>query len=299
MIILSNKNEQFFAQEIIDPELTMRDKETEKLLREELDSDIDFMVFVEECRKQLSYDENDIEDLCYQYISEHDVSIILEPGFPQSKRILEKVAIRHYNYLDKLEVDDNIWLVAIEYNCDAYSLYPNPSEEFTMAAIELNPYILKHIKEPTRDMMIMALSIDGNLLEHVPMSMRDEELCFVAVKSQGTAIDQVPEKEMSEEMMMTAIKTTPKSIMYIPYPTMEMCMLALEKAPDFILCYVKNPPDGFIEEAVKRWYWNIKCVENPSEELCWLALQNNPWAINCLPNPSEEMLAYVGAKYPF
>lgn len=87
-----------------------------------------------------------------------------------------------------------------------------------------NPYkqILKVIarKFLTYEICEIAVSKNGLNLKHVPDTLRDEAICFAALRSNGNALEVVPENslygENGESLCKTAVETNSEAIKFVP-----------------------------------------------------------------------------------
>lgn len=269
----------------------MRNIEYEENLLVQCDT---FGQALSECKK--TYTEADIEDMCCDWIC-YDPSIVFESDCPKTKRVFEAVATKNYKLLLQFDVDDDIWLHAIDIHTDAYLVCPNKSEEFAMRAIQTNPFAIQHIENSTYEMWMKVVGKSSYFFYHAPEHMKDEELCTFAVKSDGNAITSVPKSILTDDLIMLAVKTNAWAISLIDDLSLDMFLVSQEYFSD-VIKHVKNQTYEMCISSINKRPDNILWINEQTEELCWLALKQDPRTILVIRKPTEDMLIYATNNIP-
>lgn len=132
------------------------------------------------------------------------------------------------------------------------------------------------------------LQNDGRYLGEIPESMRNEDICALAVESDGRALQFVPDRSMSYELCQKAVRSKPQALQYVPdwLKTEDLVHEAVGSNGmmlGFVPERLKSPE--LCDKAVERDGRALQYVPHSllSSELFSKAAKNTPEAIMCVP----------------
>lgn len=148
---------------------------------------------------------------------------------------------------------------------------PYTDEAFRIEAVKIDPKNLSMIERPTRTLCLEAVRINGIALQYVPLEMRDEEICQLAIQSNPLAIKNVPSP--TDQMFMQALQLNSLCLHHLPdrLITDDICIEAIKQNIK-ALSAIDNVSVAVCIEAVKITPSSFAYIRNQTDELCIAAI---------------------------
>ena len=127
----------------------------------------------------------------------------------------------------------------------------NPSLETQLAMVNYRGQFLQRIKNPCLLVQKAALNQDGEAIEFIENP--SVHLQLIAVRNNPYAIRHI--ENPHERVIMTAVSTDWSLIRLVPNPSNAVCMAAIcndRNNHNSAICYIKNPSNRMLKEAIKR-----------------------------------------------
>lgn len=166
---------------------------------------------------------------------------------------------------DIKNVNQEIQLIAIEYDCKNFNKIENPSEEFMLKSIEIDPYVIEFIKNPTYEMQLKAIKKCCDCIRYI--------------------------KNPTYELQLEAVKSVGYAIKYINDQTYELQLEAIKEG--LFLEYIKNPSDEIrLMSFVNQKKYKFKFFKN-HKNLIDIAIMKGKKVIDVLYDIEEELLSII------
>ena len=157
--------------------------------------------------------------------------------------------------------------------------------KYYLELIKDNIEDIKYLPAAVRDELITPevakkiVNLKPDLFEYIPVNVRNEDLCLLAVKKRGILLRYVPKFIANTKIYEAALKNDGESIAYVPEDArdIKLCTLAVKTSGKaFKLMPQSIQTSALASLAVKSDYTMLRCVikELVTPELCKLAIQN-------------------------
>jgi hypothetical protein len=169
---------------------------------------------------------NNLYETLFNISYDRIVSIIKENGI-----LLEFIK-------DVKDQTDELCLIAIEENYNAFKFIIDKNENICLKAIDINPHVLTYIDNQTTEMCLKAIAIDPSVFKYV--------------------------KNQSEEICSFALRKNPYLLEYIVDQTIEQCLLVINDTdcdPD-IIYHIHIDDVHIYYEMVKINCYSLKKLNN-------------------------------------
>ncbi len=174
--------------------------------------------------KKLASNCESLEDL------EYEISGFIDKKFEFNEYLLKKYDLPIYQ-LNPSEFFDTLQLTA-EYDT-GLPLANELEYQKWINEIKENPFAIDIVppRHLTRELCLVCIE-NGGRLEDIPTRLRDEEICFAAVKKDGWALEYVPENIINYEICHEAVKDESFALQFVPeqFLTPEICRMAVEES---------------------------------------------------------------------
>ena len=194
------------------------------------------------------------------------------------------------------------------------------TEEVCQAAVERQPWNLRHVQKQTTDICLAAVRADcwtirdadpsvldericleavkqnGLVLMSIPLKSRTYAVCMAAVENNGLMLGMVPPLLLDREICETAVRQNAKALYLVPKTFMDeaLCLHAVE-ADGWALKFV--PPAllsrRLILAAVSQNGQVLRMVTEQDREICEAAVHDSPDAISFVRSPEFVLLQEV------
>lgn len=218
------------------------------------------------------------------------------------------------------------------------SIHTNPraienveqTKELCLKAIDINPVVIKYIREPTPEMYEKAMERRPVLIKDIPKEFLTTNIIKKVVSELGYLIQYIDDPT---DEIYAAVEPT-YGLPYLPdeFKTEEKCLEYLTSkinsyiTDDFTIVlldpsvFIKNVPERFycnefFLEVAKRGNLdriplkyrteeiiyaalsvdsdNLSYIDDQNEEMCWFAIKRNPLSIKFVRKQTEEMKWYA------
>lgn len=120
----------------------------------------------------------------------------------------------------------------------------------------------------------IAVETDSNVLAIIPVELRTEEICMIAVKNSGNTLKFVIQQ--TDAICIAAVEQNGNALFYVKNQTPEICIRAV-KNDGYALSHVKIQTPELCLAAVKSNFNAISCVNLNllTQEMCNEAIKQN------------------------
>ena len=125
-----------------------------------------------------------------------------------------------------------------------YFLSGNPSEEFQLEAIKLDPYSFTYIKNPTEKVQLSLIERNMHYMEYIKNPSEKVQLAVVEMNP----LNIVYIKNPTENVQIAVVKARPMTIKTFKNPSEKVQLAAVEQNPKYIN-YIKNPTKKVLDYA--------------------------------------------------
>ena len=126
----------------------------------------------------------------------------------------------------------------------------------------------------TEELCRLAVSNDGWALRYVPEELRTEELCRVAVSNNGKALEYVPDRLRTEELCRVAVSSNRWALGYVPeeLKTEELFRVAVNQNIDALRSYIPEQ-SRTIDLYVLALKKDVKALRYVPRDMRWNVLR--------------------------
>lgn len=158
--------------------------------------------------------------------------------------------------------------------------------ELCLKAVEVNPFVLKYVKEQTPEICKRAVLYYGRALQYVKEQTLD--ICITAILENAHAIQYV--RIPNPKLCWLAVRTNGFAIQCVPEQTSELCMEAVRQNGMALSC-IENQTPELCMEAVKQNSGALKYVKKQTPELCMMAVKNDYRTFRYVKEQTPELYA--------
>ena len=225
------------------------------------------------------------ESKCYFYCSAYGTKMALIEIPDDARVYVEKHKFKTDRLIikeitDFCDNDDSYWLDILPNNYAALEFIKNQTEELCMTTIkQYSPCALRYAKNQTDKMCKLAVNMNPFMLRYVKEQYQTNEICKLAIQQNSLILKYVINQ--TEELCILAVQKNGNALEYVKeqYQTEEICKLAIQQN-SYAQRYVINQTDELCILAVKQNGLALQFVKMQTAELCILAVQQDNDALH-------------------
>lgn len=235
---------------------------------------------------------------------------------------LFKIAIENdamaLKYISEEYQTEELCLAAIQKNPDSFEYIKKQTSFLCLSAVLKKGMLIKYIKDPSSELIKQAIESDPLSIQYI--DNQTDELCnkamdlnidsfqFIktktfsrclnAVKKKGELIKYIDNKGLMNIICEEAIKNDPHSIEYIPNPSHELILFALNQ-DGTVIKHIKQQLPEYCNIAVNRSPLSLKYILYQTPELCFKAVSLNEDAFQYIEDKNETMCIFCCLLRPY
>ena len=154
---------------------------------------------------------------------------------------------------------------------------------------------LKFLTDPPHELIIDLVSEDGDNIQYVKPSDRDDQVWFAALTNTWEALSHA--LSPSENIILFAIKQNPNAIKYVPAPTVNEQVAAVQQDPDLVYTMFERYGTHICPEAAKIAISHnprlIRYCGDQPLEIQVAAFKGDRATLQDIQNPKPELIKYA------